>query len=90
MIIKAIKSTLTLWPNEGQIKPLTRSQKETSKYKYTVSNTYKSHKYTDRLIKTSKQLNLADQKTGFKFTCFNMFQCTNKQRQMVGRDNFVG
>jgi len=23
MIIKAIKSTLTLWPNEGQIKPLT-------------------------------------------------------------------
>jgi len=26
MITKAIKSTLTLWPNVGQIKPLTRSQ----------------------------------------------------------------
>jgi len=30
MIIKAIKSTLTLWPNEGQIKPFTRSQKKQS------------------------------------------------------------
>jgi len=57
MIIKATKLTLTLWPNEGQIKPFTRSQK-----KIKVSNTYKSQKYANRHIKTSKHLNLADQK----------------------------
>jgi len=49
MKIKAIKSTLTLWPNKGQIKPLTRSQKKCkNKYRPTVRSTYKPQKYTNR------------------------------------------
>jgi len=34
MIIKAVKSTLMLWPNEGQIKPLIRSQKKSKVQTY--------------------------------------------------------
>jgi len=44
MIIKTIKSTLTLWPNEGKIKPLTRSQKKSKVHTNIHLATNVSHK----------------------------------------------
>jgi len=66
MIIKAIKSTLTLCPNEGQIKPISiHAAKRKAKYKYIQFAIQ---------TETSKHLNIQTfpVKNWFKFTCFSV------------------
>jgi len=70
MVIKAIKSTLTLWRNDSLSR--LNAAKRKAKYKYVVSNTYYNlQKYT---IDTSKHLNTKTLpiKNWFKFTYFSV------------------
>ena len=64
MKIKAIKSTLTLWPNEGQILSLLLAAKRNAKTNIGLQlATHINNKNIQiEHIKTSKHLNTADQK----------------------------